>query len=337
MPDPNNPWVDPKTVLAICGVTVGVCGLLYGIFTHRWVRRESRLDALGRILRPLIRSAQCLFRANTNRRKCEQLKHSYPDPENSPEAVHRVNSLVEEYGELLKSSGTDFRDAESEFASRHFRLPDAISKSIKACHQTLSEMGRLVNEGLFDKADIQLAKFRDEYKQITDIARGWRLADPFEGILKRFRKPAPQGEKRGSEFELTQKEMDGVLELLHKRVTTQAKNTFVVHPPNKICDNPEILESDNVIDELRDSVFSVVFQDGTAKMLSLPELMTFVFNLIVVAQQFAELNAMVHAAQPTGPREFQVSFRFAMHEIMQPEMVKVLLSKIAFAETPSDA
>ncbi len=196
MPDPNNPWIDPRTLLAIGGLTIGVCGFLFGIFTHRWVRRESRLDALGKVLQPLIRSAQCLFRANTNRRKCEQLKHSYPDPENSPEVVHRVNSLVEEYGELLKSSETEFREAESEFASRQFRLPGAISKSIKTAHETLSEMGRLVNEGLFEKADIQLAKFRDEYKKITDTARGWRLADPFEGILKRFRKPAPQDEER---------------------------------------------------------------------------------------------------------------------------------------------
>lgn len=337
MPDPNNSWVNPRTLVAIGGLAIGVFGIMFAILTHRWGRRESRLSALEMILRPLIRSAQCLLRANTNRRQCEQLKHSYPEPKASPEVVQRVNSLVEEYGELIKSAESYFREAESEFASRHFRLPDAISKSIKTANATLSEMGRFVNEGLFDKADIQLARFRDEYKQITDTARGWRLADPFEGILRRFRKTAPADEERLAEYELTQKEMDGVLELLHKRVTTQAGNTFVVHPPKKICDNPEILVSDDAINALRDSVFSVVFQDGTAKMLSLPELMALVYNLIVVAQQSAELNAMLHAAQPTGPREFRVSFQFAMCEIMRPAMVKVLLSKITFAETPSDA
>jgi hypothetical protein len=46
---------------------------------------------------------------------------------------------------------------------------------------------------------------------------------------------------------------------------------------------------------------------------------------------------MLCAAQPTGPREFHVTFRFAMHEIMQPEMVKALLDKISFSEIPSDA
>jgi hypothetical protein len=337
MPDPNDPWRDPKTLLAIAGLIIGLAGFLFGIFRHHWGNRESRLDALGKILGPLIRSAQCLSHANRNRRKCEQLKHAYPDPANTPEVVDRVNSLVKEYSESLESSEGHFRDAESEFGSRHFRFPDAISNSIKTALEVLSELGRLVGEGLFDQADLQLAKFRDEYKRITDTARGWRLADPFEGFLKRFRKPAPQNDERPSEFELTQREMDGVLELLYKRLTTQAKSSFVVHPPKKLCHNPEILESDDAIDQLRDSVFSVVFQDGTAKMLSLPELMAFVFNLIVCAQQSAELNAMVQAAQPTGPREFRVSYRFAMDEIMQPEMVKVLLGKITFAEAPSDA
>jgi len=51
-----------------------------------------------------------------------------------------------------------------------------------------------------------------------------------------------------------------------------------------------------VIDELKDSVFSVVFQDGTANMLSLPELMAFVVNLITFAIHSAELSKMVHAA-----------------------------------------
>lgn len=337
MPNPDAKWFEPGTLIALGGVLIGAFGILFGILSHRWSRRESRLDALGKILQPMVRSAQFLFRANTNRRKCEQLKHSYPDPESAPEVIQRVNAMIEEYGELITRSEGEFRTAESEFASRHFRFPDRISRAINRTQESLSELGRLVNAGLFDKADVQLARFRDEYKQITDTARGWRLADPFEGIRKRFTSKRREASESEFEFELTPEEMDGILELLHKRVTTHAQNSFVVHPPKRMIDDPTIMKSDDVIDQLRDSVFSVVFQDGTAKMLSLPELMAFTFNLIVFAQQAAELNAMVQAAKPQGEREFQVSFQFAMQEIMRPEMVKVLLDKIDFAETPSDA
>ena len=353
MPNDENPWLDPRTLLAIGGLTVGVLGLLFGIFRDKWSRRESRLDALGKILHPLVRAAQDLMKANNSRRTCEQLKHSFPlppqttlegvDPEKqfpqaTAEVVQRVNSMVEEYGRLMDSSEKNFRDAESEFATRHFRFPTKIAKQIKELQLTLSELGRLINNGFFDKADLQLAQFRDQYKQITDTAKGWRLADPFEGILNRFRKQdKPDGEQKRSEFDLTPEEMEGVMELVHKRATTQSQNTFAVHPPQKIIDDPKIIESDNVIDELKDSVFAVVFQDGTVKMLSLPELMAFNFNLIVLAHEWAQLEKMVAAAKPDALTKFNVSFQFAMDHIMTPETVKVLLSKFEFSDTASDA
>jgi hypothetical protein len=243
---------------------------------------------------------------------------------------------VEEYGELMKSSQTEFRSAEAEFAACHFRFPDGISKSVESAQTTLSELGRLVNEGFFDKADLQLAKFRDEYKRIAKTARGWRLADPFEGIRKLLRKKGSTREPEG-EFELSKEEMNGVLELLQKRVTTEAHNSFVVHPPKIAIDDPAILKADDVVEQLKNSVFTIVFQDGVAKMLSLPELLALTFNLIVFAQQAEELEKMVGAAKPQGEREFKVSFQFSMAQVMQPEMVKALLEKCDFADTPSDA
>jgi hypothetical protein len=181
-----------------------------------------------------------------------------------------------------------------------------------------------------------LAQFRDQYKVITEIAKGWRLADPFEGIRKKFQKRNSEKERRPSEFDLTKDEMDGVMELVNRRATSQAHNTFAVHPPQKLLSNPSLMVSDNVIDELKDSIFSVVFQDGTAKMLSFPELMAFTFNLIVLNHEWRQLEKMVAAAKPDVPTNFNVSFQFAMQHIMTPETVKALLSKIEFSDTPSD-
>lgn len=339
-------------LIGIGGLVIGILGILFGIFRDHWSRRESRLDALGNVLQPLVRAAQDLMKANNCRRECEQLKHSFPVkpaqviegveqqerfPQRTPEVAQRINSMIEEYGQLVNAAAEYFRAAEAEFGSRHFRFPTSIAKQVKELYETLSELGRLVNEGLFDKADVQLAKFCDQHRRIADTAKGWRLADPLEGLLRHFRKPGGQGNERISEFDLTKQEMDGVLELLHKRVTTQKGNTFAIHPPKKLLDDMKLLESDAVIDELKDSIFSVVFQDGTAKMLSFPELMAFVFNLVMFAVQSQELNRMVQAAKPDGPREYKVTFDFSMREIMTTEVAKVLLSKVQFSDTPSDA
>lgn len=322
-------------LIEICLLALGLSGFLFGVLSYFWNRRESRLDALSNVLKPMVRAAQHLHHANDSRRKCEQLKASFPDPTSAPEAVERINKMVGEYGEYISNSEDEFRKAESEFASRSFRFPDRIAHLAKTAQDSLSEYGRLVNEGMFDKADLQFAKFRDDYKQITSVGRGWRLADPFEGILKRFRKTKDHSEHE-NQLNLSEKEMNAIMDLVYRRATTQVRNTFAVHPPKKLLDNPKIAQSDHVVEELSDSVFVVVFQDGTTKMLSFVELMVFTYNLIVLALQHAEVGKMVEAACPTGSREFQVSFQFSVPDIMRPEMVKVLLDKIEFSETASD-
>src|SRR5690349_19732205 len=105
-------------------------------------------------------------------------------------------------GEHLASSSGEYRKAEAELASRSFRFPDRIARLVKTAQEALSEYGQLVNEGLFDRADLQLAKFRDDYSAITRIARGWRLADPFEGIRKKFKRREVD-EKTSSDFDLS--------------------------------------------------------------------------------------------------------------------------------------
>ncbi|MCB7130000.1 MAG: hypothetical protein J3T61_10740, partial [Candidatus Brocadiales bacterium] len=103
----------------------------------------------------------------------------------------------------------------------------------------------------------------------------------------------------------------------------------------KLLDNPDIATQDNVIDELKDSVFEVVFQDGTYAMLSLPELMTFTYQLIFVAHQHCEITKMLEHSD--RPAEITVKFDFSVPlHVMQPEIVKVLLSKIEFSNEPSD-
>lgn len=330
---PENVWSDPRTLISIGSLGLGVLGFLFGILSFRWNRRESRLDALSKILQPLVKAAQHLHDANTCRRTCEQLKASFPVPEAAPEATQRVAMMAADYGVHVKEARDAFRLGESELASRSFRFPDKVAKLVGKAVESLSEFGRLVNGGIFDKADLQFVKFRDDYGQITKVGRGWRLADPLEGIKRYFRKKKHEAAK--SRYDLTECEMDAILELVHKRATSQARNTFAVHPPKKLLDRPEIAQSETAIEQLDQSVFVAVFQDGTSKKMSFVELMVFTFNLIVLAQQYHDVTRMMLAV-PEAPRDIKVSVRFSINEIMRPEMVRFLLSKISFSTVASD-
>jgi hypothetical protein len=329
-----NTWANPQTWISLGGYCVGAIGLLLAIVSHFWNRRESRLEALGKVLQPTVRAVQHIHAANDQRRNCERLKTSFPDPESAPEAVLRVNQMVEDYSNSITAGQEQFRLAESEFAARSFRFPDKIARLLKGAQQNVSEFGRLVNEGMFERADFQFARVRDDLSQISAAGRGWRLADPFEGIRKLFAR-GRQPQSDSSEFELSETEMQGIMELVNKRATTQARNKFSVHAPRKLLENRQLASSNDVINELKDSVFVVVFQDGTSRMMSLVELMVFTYNLIVLQSQYIEVSQMMHAV-PSAEREINVSFQFSIIDIMRPEMVKALLGKIDFSDVPTD-
>ncbi len=321
-------WADPRTWVAIAG-------FLFGVLSFRWNRRENRLDALSKILHPMVKTAQELHEANHCRQCCEILKRSFPVPESAPEAAERVKMLVDDYGEHVKAARDEFRAAEAEFASRSFRFPGKVTALVQRAIMSLAEFGQLVNDGMFDKADLKFATFKDDYAQITKVGRGWRLADPLEGVRRYFRKKKKDEAPEGP-YDLSEKDMNEIMALVHKRATSQVANTFAVHPPRKLLERPEIAKSDKVIEELGDSVFVVAFQDGTSRMMSLVELMVFTYNLIVLAYHGTEVARMMEAVPP-AERHVSVSLRFSIDQIMRPEMVQMLLSKIAFSKEPSDA
>jgi hypothetical protein len=93
MPNNDNPWSDPRTL-------IGIFGFLFGIFRDVWSRRESRLDVLGKILHPLVRAAQDLMKANTCRQECEQLKHSFPERTQIIEGVESDESFPQRTPEV---------------------------------------------------------------------------------------------------------------------------------------------------------------------------------------------------------------------------------------------
>jgi len=125
--------------------------------------------------------------------------------------------------------------------------------------------------------------------------------------------------------------------LVNKRATSQSGNSFAVHPPRKLLARPEIATSDRVIEELEDSVFHVVFQDGTKRLLTLVELMVFISQLIFIHFQLRDIDAMMRAASPSGGEaEIKVKMNLNIAAIMRLEMVKALLTKVEFSPVASD-
>jgi hypothetical protein len=314
---------------------VAIIALIYTSISNYWNRHESRLDALSKVLQPMWRAAQHLYKANQSRQKCERLRIAFPDAKAAQEAAKRLETFMAEYAESIKDSEKEFRLAESEFAARSFRFPDKITLLTKKAFAALSGVGNAVNDGHFTKADMEFITFKDYYKSISDVGRGWRLADPLEGIRQRFKKQEPEPPE--SPYALSDKEMQSLMELVNKRAMSQAGNSFAVHPPRKLLEQPAIAESDRVIDELADSVFVVVFQDGTSRMLSLVELMVFTYHLLMIKAQALEVTAMLrNAPQHDGETQIKVKFNFKIEDVMRPEMVKFLLGKIEFSRVASD-
>jgi hypothetical protein len=324
---------DWKTIAAIASPVVAV---LVVVANRWWSKKESRLQALSGILRPLVRALQRLSDANECRRTCERLTRAYTNPENAKEAVDRVHAKMDEYGTLIAEGSQECKAFEAELAACAFRFPDGVAALLTKARNALFEAGQAVNNGLFDKADLHLAKLKDQYREIERYARGWRLMAPLEGVAIRIRKHFHRPAETRSRYELTEAEMSEILELVTKRATTQASNPFTVHAPAKLLANPAICQADNVVAQLEDSVFEVVFQDGTYKMMTLVELMVFTCQLIALAYSHAEIHRMV-SNSGIDPCEIRVSYDFSVEEIMRPEMVKMLLSKMSFSDSPADA
>ena len=78
------------------------------------------------------------------------------------------------------------------------------------------------------QSEMQLAERLDSGAYLfTKVGRGWRLADPLEGLKRHFRREKGD-EKPKSKYDLADKDMDAIMELVHKRATSQAQGCLSV-------------------------------------------------------------------------------------------------------------
>ena len=323
--------------IMVVSAMVGVIGLWLAFWTFCWNKKESRHQALSAILRDFVAAMQQLVEANKARRTAEELRFAFPAAERAPDAVNTAEEKIERYGTLIASASDSYKKAEREIAATGFRFPDRVRHVLRQAILDLAELGNLVNNGRFDAADVQQAKVEDTYKRLMRLARGWRLTSPFEALRKNRldRKLIKQDQTPKEKYKIEQDRMDVILGLVHKRFTDEVGNSFAVHPPQIMLQDPDVARRDSVVDELEGQRFRVVFQDGTAEFLSFPEFVVFIYNVIFAAVQMRDIAQKLKRGG-FGPVDVQVKTQFSIQDLMRSEMVKAILGKVEFSATPCD-
>lgn len=120
-----------------------------------------------------------------------------------------------------------------------------------------------------------------------------------------------------------------VLGPIHKRCTEQSDATFKVYPPQEVIDDPTITKVDDVVDRLKDKEFKILFDDGFSEIVSLQELMVFTQNLIFLSLQMQEIGRQLERSRVEGIVEVNLKTNVVPQLSMNPEVVRVLFSKIS--------
>jgi hypothetical protein len=130
-------------------------------------------------------------------------------------------------------------------------------------------------------------------------------------------------------------EMQRVIRLIQKRTSTEASASFKVFPPAVLLNDPALANSPDVAVLLKDKSFCLKFSDGEEVSLSLVELMVMTHQLIFIAIQMKEI---VSQMKDSGMPAAQINLKTDVvpAEVMIPEMISVLLSKLEFEKQSSE-
>lgn len=183
------------------------------------------------------------------------------------------------------------------------------------------------------RTDKRLVKAKPSVRISTAVGEELRLDDEETAEKLRALLGMPTTEGRKRKYELR---MPLVMGLLHKRCSDQAHTGFKVYPPREVLDDPDMVTSDDVIDKLADARFRVEFEDGASEVLTMPELMVFTHQQIFLKLQMDEFLQQLDKSGVQQSVQASLNTTFNVEQIMHPELVKVLFSKIGFESTVCD-
>ncbi len=128
------------------------------------------------------------------------------------------------------------------------------------------------------------------------------------------------GEKQSDD--LSQGRLQRILDIVGWIV--QQNQPFKVILPREVMNDRSILRGDDVLDRLRGTEWSLRLADGREEALSFTEMMVTAYNLYLLRGRLQELRSQ--GGDPANG--FDISFKVDVPQIMTPEEVKSLLSKL---------
>ena len=124
-----------------------------------------------------------------------------------------------------------------------------------------------------------------------------------------------------SQFQISKDQLHKISNLIGYIV--ESASGYKVFPPREVIDDPAVLQRGDIVDRLADTKWWLRFKDGREEILTLVELMCLTYEMIAVKIQLDEAREQ---GGLTG--EINVSFKLPVEQIMTPDGVRTLLSKI---------
>jgi hypothetical protein len=103
----------------------------------------------------------------------------------------------------------------------------------------------------------------------------------------------------------------------------QSGREFTLYPPKEVTSDPAVLKSPEIVSRLAKAKWWLRIDDGTEEILTLPELVGLLYNLLAARRQ---LDDVKRRAKTKGSVSIGITFDAA--KLMTPESVRNLLGKV---------
>jgi hypothetical protein len=330
MPTSGSSSSTVTVVISTLALAISIGGFTLSLLTFRWNRHEKAREAVTNITRAMCKTLYHLSRCKEARRRRDLLVfHHSPIAVNS-DAAHHAESLLSDYTTNLGKAAESHGILEAELAAQRHRFDLTLLKLISELQIVLSRIGDAVNRGDHNAYDVLHIRFGKLIKYLSDATKHLSLSsDALEEIKE---KPAIAG---GDDW-ISETEMRTVSELVHKRATNQANNTFLVFGPQIILNDSSLLKSPGLAEKLRNHPFAVSFQDGTTVKLTFAQFVFFVYEIIFLAQQIEEVASKLNKADFKEPTKVEVKTSVKTEELMSDAVLQVLMTKVEFSPIPAE-
>ena len=103
----------------------------------------------------------------------------------------------------------------------------------------------------------------------------------------------------------------------------QSGRDFTLYPPKEVTRDPAVLKSEDIVVRLADTKWWLRLDDGHEELLTLPELIGLVHNLLGARRQLGDVKRRAKAKGSVS-----VGINFDAASLMTPESVRTLLGKV---------